>query len=269
MSTGQHVPFDHLHHARSDPRVGADHRVDIVCGDLPGPLAGRTRDLGIGGACLATASIVSYRSIRRIHLHLPDGVLRLEAEGRWQCEEASERVLLTGVSFTNPPTEAVSRLWDLVLDGGKTLARFLYGRSDLAHFSVDEAVGLAHASRWRNVAAGQYAYRGDAARSGASSIFVVFEGEVALQLRARGSSDHLVARLGPGRLFGGLPLVAEGLPSESAQAVTNVRLLEIHEASFRYLCAAKPWLAQRLAQAVTQVYAQRAGALLARVGDVL
>lgn len=268
MTTAQ-VPFDHLRHARSDPRIGADYRVDVLCGDLPGPLAGRTRDLGIGGACVATTSIVSYRSIRRVHLHLPGGVLQLEAEGRWQCEENSERVLLTGVSFVDPPAEAVAQLWDLVLDGGKTLARFLYGHSDLAHFSVDEAVGLAHASRWRRVDAGQFVYRGDVARSGASSIFIVYEGEVALALRARGVRDHVIARLGPGRLFGGLSLVAEGLPSESAQAATDLRLLEIHEASFRYLCAAKPWLAHRLAQAVTQVYAQRAGALLARVGDAL
>ncbi|MEB2344456.1 MAG: cyclic nucleotide-binding domain-containing protein [Deltaproteobacteria bacterium] len=268
MSTSQ-APFDHLRHARSDPRVGADHRAEIVSAGLPGPLVGQTRDLGIGGACIATASGFDIRSIRRVRLHLPGGAVMLEAEGRWQREEPSEKVMLTGVSFTDLPDEVVTRLWDLVLDSGKTLARFLYGGSDLSHFSVDEAVGLAHASRWRNVTTGHYIYRGDVPRSGLSSIFIVYSGEVALQVRARGVRDHLLARLGPGRLFGGLPLVAEGLPSESAQAATDVRLLEIHESSFRYLCAAKPWLAQRLAQAVTQTYAQRAGALLARVGDAL
>lgn len=267
MSTSQ-VPFDHLRHARTDPRVGADHRAEIVT-DLPGGLVGQTRDLGLGGACIATPSGFSYRSIRRVKLHLPGGVVTLDAEGRWQREEPSEKVMLTGVAFVDPPDEVVTRLWDLVLDSGKALARFLYGDTDLSHFSVDEAVGLAHASRWRSVAVGQYVYRGDVARSGASSIFVVYRGEVALQLRVRGAYDHVLARLGPGRLFGGLPLVAEGLPTESAQAATDVRLLEISESSFRYLCAAKPWLAQRLAQAVTQTYAQRAGALLARVGDAL
>jgi len=267
MSISQ-VPFDHLGHARSDPRVGADHRAEIVT-DLPGALAGHTRDLGIGGACIATPSGFSYRSVRRVRLHLPDGPVTLDAEGRWQREEPSEKVMLTGVAFVDPPEAVVTRLWDLVLDSGKALARFLYGHTDLSHFSVDEAVGLAHASRWRNVSVGQYVYRGDVARSGASSIFIVYRGEVALQLRVRGAHDHVLARLGPGRLFGGLPLVAEGLPAESAQAATDVRLLEIHEASFRYLCAAKPWLAQRLAQAVTRTYAQRASTLLARVGDAL
>lgn len=267
MSISQ-APYDHLRHARSDPRVGADHRAELAI-DLPGALVGQTRDLGIGGACIATSSGFSYRSIRRVTLHLPGGPVTLDAEGRWQREEPSEKVMLTGVCFLDPPDEVVTRLWDLVLDSGKALARFLYGDTDLSHFSVDEAVGLAHASRWRSVGVGQYVYRGDVARSGASSIFVVYRGEVALQLRVRGSFDHVLARLGPGRLFGGLPLVAEGLPSESAQAASDVRLLEIHESSFRYLCAAKPWLAQRLAQAVTSTYAQRAGALLARVGDAL
>ncbi|HEY8495040.1 MAG TPA: cyclic nucleotide-binding domain-containing protein [Myxococcota bacterium] len=263
------VPFDHLLHSRTDPRVGADFSAEIASSEFSGVLAGETRDLGIGGACIATRSPFSYRSIRHVVLHLPGGPVRLEATGKWQREEPSERVVLTGVAFTSPPDEVVSRLWDIVLDSGKALARFLYAESDLSHFTVDEAVGLAHASRWRNVSAGQFVYRGDVQRSGASSIFVVGRGEVVLQIRVRGTVDHPVARLGPGRLFGGLPLVADGLPGESAQAVTDVRLLEIHEGAFRYLCAAKPWLAHRLAAATTQAYARRAGALLARLGDAL
>lgn len=262
-------PYDHLLQARSDPRVGADYDVEIVSSDLAGPLAARSRDLGIGGACLATPSPFSFRSVRRVVLHLPGGRLELDAEGRWQREEPSEQVILTGVAFQAPPEAAVARLWDVVLDGGKALARFLYGDSDLAHFSVDEAVGLAHASRWRTVPAGRAIYRGDVERSGASSIFVLHTGTVQLQVRAKGVIDHTFATLGPGRLFGGLPLVAGGLPAEAAIARTDVRLLEIHEGSFRYLCAARPWLAQRLAQAVTLTYARRAGALLARVSEAL
>jgi hypothetical protein len=262
-------PYDHMMQARVDPRVGADFPVDIVSADLAGPLAACSRDLGIGGACLATSSPFSYRALRRVVLHLPGGRLELEAEGRWQREEVSEKAILTGVEFQKPPEAAVSRLWDVVLDGGKALARFLYGDSDLSHFTVDEAVGLAHASRWRNVRAGQSIYRGDVERSGASSIFVVHTGTVQLQVRAHGSIDHTFATLGPGHLFGGLPLVAGGLPAEAAVARNDARLLEIHEGSFRYLCAAKPWLAQRLAQAVTLTYARRAGALLARVSHAL
>jgi hypothetical protein len=262
-------PVDHVAQSRVDPRIGADFAVEVVCHDLPAPLVGRTRDLGIGGVCLATPSVFSCRSVRRVVLRLPDGRMVLDARGLWQKPEHGESAILTGLAFVSPSEEAVGRLWNVVLDGGKELARFLYGDSDLAKLSVDEAVGLAHASRWRNVPTGRYIYRGDAKQSGTASIFVVHTGAVALQLRVRGAIDHTIERLGPGRLFGGLPLIAEGLPSESALAATDVRLLEIHEGAFRYLCAAKPWLAQRLAEAVTQTYARRAGALLARLGNAL
>jgi len=263
------APEDHLAQSRVDPRIGADFPVEVVCHDLPAPLVGRSRDLGIGGVCVATPSMFSSRSVRRVALRLPDGRMVLEARGLWQKPEHGESTILTGIAFASPSAENVARLWNVVLDGGKELARFLYGDSDLACLSVDEAVGIAHASRWRNVPTGRYIYRGDAKQSGIASIFVVHTGTVTLQLRVRSAIDHTIDRLGPGRLFGGLPLIAEGLPAESALAATDVRLLEIHEAAFRYLCAAKPWLAQRLAQAVTQTYARRAGALLARVSNAL
>lgn len=260
---------DPVMQARVIPRVGADLAAEIHSGDFSQPLQARTRDIGVGGACLATASPFSYKSVRRVTLDLPGGRLALAARGSWQAVEHAENVVLTGVEFTDPGEPAVHQLWDLVMDGGKMLARFLHGGSDLAQLAADEAVGIAHASRWKEVPAGRYVYRGDAVRSGASSIFLVYSGTVVLQLRVRGAVDRAIARLGPGRLFGGLALVAEPMPGESAVAQTDVRLLEIHEQSFRFLCSGKPWLAQRLAQAVTMAYARRAGALLAELADKL
>lgn len=254
---------------RTVPRVGADVAATVYSRDFSGGLAARTRDLGIGGVCIATASPFSFRAVSRIALELPGGRIQLEATGLWQRVEHAEQVILTGIEFSEPAPAVVDQLWDLVMDGGKALARFLHGNSDLAHLSPDEAVGLAHASRWRNVPAGRYVYRSDAERSGEASIFIVQEGTVILQLRLRGVSDRPVARLGPGRLFGGLSLVAEGLPGESALAHDDVRLLEIHEGAFRYLCAAKPWLAQRIAHSVTLAYARRAGALLSELSEKL
>jgi hypothetical protein len=261
MSTGPGIE------ARAIPRVGAALAAEIVSGDFPQPLQASTRDVGIGGACLATLSPFSFGSVRRVSLTLPDGTLSLAARGTWQRSEHAEKVVLTGVEFIDPDERATDRLWDLVMECGKRLARFLHGDTDLRSLSPDEAVGISHASRWRDVPAGRYVYRHDVERSGDSAIFLVQSGLVVLQLRARGVIDRPIARLGPGRLFGGLALLAEPIDGESAIAHTDTRLLEITQASFRFLFASKPWLAQRIAQAVTVAYARRAAALLTELSQ--
>jgi CRP-like cAMP-binding protein len=248
--------------SRSIPRVGVDLAAEITSGDLSQALPARTRDIGIGGACLATISPFSYRSVRRVTLHMPDGILSVAARGMWQRVEHTENVVLTGVEFIDPDERSMDRLWDLVMDCGKTLARFLHGDTDLRNLSPDEAVGISHASRWRAVPTGRYVYRDDVARSGDASIFLVHSGSIVLQLRMRGAIDRPIARLGPGRLFGGLALLAEPIAGESAIAHSDARLLEINHASFGFLCATKPWLAQRIALAVTLAYARRAATLL-------
>ena len=253
--------------SRTIPRVGFDLPAEIAAGDFPQGLVARTRDIGIGGACLATISPFSYRSVRRVKLHLADGVLTVAARGMWQRVEHAENVVLTGVEFVDPDERTMDRLWDLVMDCGKSLARFLHGDTDLKNLSPDEAVGISHASRWRDVPTGRYVYRGDVARSGEAAIFLVHSGTVILQLRMRGAIDRPIARLGPGRLFGGLALLAEPIEGESAIAHSDARLLEINQASFRFLCATKPWLAQRIAQAVTLAYARRAATLLTEISQ--
>lgn len=261
--------FEQMLQLRAVPRVGADYEASVFSRDFRGGLAARTRDLGIGGVCIATASPFSFQSVHRVVLVLPNGKISLEAKGLWQRVEHAGQVILTGIEFLEPDPGVIDQLWDLVMDGGKLLARFLHGDSDLAHLSPDEAVGVAHASRWRDVPAGRYVYRSDVQRSGEASIFIVLSGHVILQLRLRGVSDRTLARLGPGRMFGGLSIVAEGLPGESALAHDDVRLLEIHEGAFRYLCAARPWLAQRIAHSVTLAYARRAGILLTELSEQL
>jgi hypothetical protein len=250
------------------PRVGVDLPAEVVSSDFPQPLVARTRDIGIGGACFATVSPFSYRAVRRVTLQLPDGPITVDARGSWQRNEHAENVVLTGVEFIDPGEALTTRLWDLVMDAGKTLARFLHrGDSDLKHFTPDEAVGISHASRWREVPAGRFVYRHDVARSGESSIFLVYSGAVILQLRMRGAVDRPIARLGPGRLFGGLALLAEPVEGESAVAHSDARLLEINQTSFRFLCATKPWLAQRVAQCITLAYARRAAQLLTELAQ--
>lgn len=254
---------------RGTPRVGADFEVELHVSDLPAPLVARTRDIGVTGACVATSSPFAIKSLHRVVVHLPAGRLSLEAEGRWQRETKTDSAILTGVSFIEPPASAVDVLWDVVLDAGKELARFLYSHTDLNGMGVEEALGLAQISRYRDVPAGQTIYRQDSARPGEDSIFLVTRGSVLLQVRVRDARETLFARLGPGQIFGGMPLIAEAPHAESAVADSVVRLLEIDRDAWSYLRSAKPWLAHRVASSLDRVVARRLRDVLVRVRDAL
>lgn len=261
---------------RGTPRVGADYEVELQVGDLPAPLVARTRDVGVTGACVATASPFAIKSLHRVVLHLPagrlspgEGRLSLEAEGRWQRETRTDAAVLTGISFIEPPAKAIDVLWDVVLDAGKELARFLYSHTDLNGMGVEEALGLAQISRYRDVPAGQTLYRQDTARPGEDSIFLVMQGAVLLQVRVRDARETLFARVGPGQIFGGMPLIAEAPHAESAVAESAARLLEIDRDAWNYLRTAKPWLAHRMAASLDRVVARRLRDVLVRVRDAL
>jgi CRP-like cAMP-binding protein len=255
--------------SRKNPRVGCDFPVDVYARDFQGALAARTRDLGIGGMCIATASPFSYKSIQRVVLKLPERFLDLEAEGRWQRHTPGDDLLLTGVSFVRLPDELLETLWDHVLDGAKHLARFLHARSDLSELDIEEAMGLAQVTRYREVGRGHTIFREDVSEPGEDSIFLVARGSVTLQARVRGARNVVVDRLGPGRLFGGMPLLGDLPPSVTAVADGDCRLMEIDRSAFEYLCAAKPWLAQRLSQAVSRAQARRAREIVARARESL
>jgi len=66
-----------------------------------------------------------------------------------------------------------------------------------------------------------------------------------------------------------LPLIGDVPHAESAFAETDAELLEIDRSAWRYLRGAKPWLAQRLAEAVVRSYARRVREVLARSRDQL
>lgn len=245
------------HELRGAPRVAADLPVELHLTGLPGPLVGRTRDVGVTGLCVATTSVYDVKSLRRVSLTLPGGRFELAAEGRWQRERRNDRHVLTGIAFTESPLDAVDLLWDLVLDAGKRFARFLHAHSDLHGLGMEEALGLAQISRYRDVAEGTTLYREKTSEPGEDSIFLVAQGEVALQLRVRDAREARLARLGPGEMFGGMPLVAECAHAESAVAATAVRLFEIDRLAYAHLCHAKPWLAQRLGMSLARTYTRR------------
>lgn len=254
---------------RGSGRVGSDLPVELHVAELPAPLLARSRDIGVGGICVATPSPFALKSVRRVVIALPAGAVTVEAEGRWQVDATGDDLLLSGLAFPAPSAEAIEALSHFVLETGRTLARFLYAQSELRDFGLEEILGLAQITRFCDVNAGHFIYRQDTARTGEDSIYVVARGGVCLQARARGAREVTLARLQAGQVFGGMPLVGEATHPESAVAESDCRLLEIDRDSFRYLETARPWLAQRLAFAVARTYTRRLQEILARVRDQL
>jgi CRP-like cAMP-binding protein len=255
------LPLDPLE-VRSNPRVGTDLPVQIYAGDFGGALHGRTRDLSIGGVCIATPSPFSYKSVQRVTLTLPARSVTLDAVGCWQREDPQDDLILTGLSFDRPEPEALELVWDHVLDSGKILARFLYERTALHELGLEEAMGLAQVTRYRTMHTGELIYRQGTRGEHNDSIFLITEGSVTLQIRIRDAIEQPLARLEAGDLFGGLPLLADLPHAETAVANEDIRLLELDRSAFRHLRSMKPWLGHRLGVALLRVHAQRLAATL-------
>lgn len=261
-------PVDPLE-VRSDPRVGTDIPVEVYATDFSGALLGETRDLSIGGACIATQSPFNIKSVQRVVLGLPARKLMVNAIGCWQREDPSEGLILTGIQFENPDADQLEVVWDQVFDSGKRLARFLYERTALHELGLEEAMGLAQVTRFRAVSAGNMIYQQGRRGDGSDSIFLVIEGNVTLTVRARDAIERTLCQLGVGDIFGGLPLLADLPHCETAVADTNVRLLEVDASAFRHLRSMKPWLGHRLGVALLRVHAQRMSKTLGLASDQL
>jgi CRP-like cAMP-binding protein len=262
------TPQGKLNH-RARLRVGFDAPVRIYSRGFSGPLAGRTRDLGVGGMCVATDSLVALDAIERVDLLLSDGALSLAVKGRWQAAVEEACFVLSGLEFVRPDPHAISRLWDVLAARGKELALFLYAGSDLSDLGAEEALGLAQVSRSRLAPRGATIYPRSGAAPGDSSIYIVEEGDVALEVRVGGVIPKVIDRLGKGRLFGGVALITDEPEAERALAESDVRLIEIDASAYRYLSATRPWLACHLATAVARAYGKRMRELLVRVRDLL
>lgn len=249
---------------RAQPRVATDFPVRLYSHDFSGPLHGRTRDLGLHGACLATASPFAIKSLYRIELILPTVLVEVSARGCWQREQPGDDLIFTGIAFGGLSPSQNEAIWRILIGAGQQLARFLYENSTLWELGLEEAMGLSQVTRYRSIPAGRTLYRQDTRNPGEDSIFLLMEGQVGLQVRVRDALELDVGRLGPGDLFGGFPLVVDLPHIESAIAETDTSLLEIDSAAFRYVRSAKPWLGQRLTSAVIRVSAERVRAIVER-----
>lgn len=252
---------------RSDPRVGVELRAELVSDQFSGGLPVTTRDISIGGACVATRSPVALSGLRQLVLHLAGGPVRLSIVGRWQDANPATGVILTGVAFSPVSVELQDVLWDAVLDASKDVARFLLRNSELRDLGIDGAMSIAQACRLCLVGTGAAIFQQSGqAVSSQSSFFILREGSVVLRTRLRGAIERDVATVQPGQIIGGLPMLASVGHFESAIARTPSKLIEIDERAYLHLAQSRPWVAQKLAFAAARAYAQRMHATLQTLG---
>jgi hypothetical protein len=250
---------------RSDPRIAADLRVEILSQAFSGALAARTRDLSIGGACLATPSPIAVGSIRAVTVAFPEAAVRLRAVGTWQCCHPTLGTTLTGVRFDAVEPPAQDLLWEFVLKEGRQLARFFHFHTAIEGVGIDGAIGLAHVTRLCLPNAGDIVYR-QRSGSSSSSIYVVQEGAIVLQMRVNAARTQDFAVLRRGDVFGGSLMPTHNDDEELAVARSQARLLEIDERALAYLSLGTPWLAQALIAAATGAYAHRLRGALRKLG---
>jgi hypothetical protein len=238
--------------------------VQLHLAGLAGPLASVARDLSAGGFCAATPSCFAMQDLRRVTLMLPEKRLDLQAEGRWQLEMAGEERFFTGIQFVDIPGDALEPLWDLVHRQTKLLTVWLSEQRDFQQLGLHEAMDLVQLTRLREVRAGKTLYwqgRRD------DSIFVVHSGEVVLERRTPEHHKLAVGRIGPGQVLGGVGVVADLLPGETAVVDRDASLLEIARGSFESLQRSNPALAFRIASIVTHRHIERIDGALRRLLD--
>jgi hypothetical protein len=250
---------------RSDPRVALEIRADILSKDFAGPLPARTRDLSIGGVCIATPSPIAVGSIRGVSVALSEQPLRLRAVGTWQRFHPTLGTILTGVRFDGVEPEAQDLLWEYISREGQQLARFFHRHVAIDELGIDGATGLAQVTRLCLLRTGDVVYRQAPGGSASNSIYIVQEGSIVLQVRINATRTQEFGVASRGELFGGLPGISSMEHEEFAVARSQARVLEIDERAFSYLSLSSPWLAQRLAAELTNTYARRVRAALTAV----
>jgi hypothetical protein len=246
---------------RALPRVAISFPVRLHVTGLAGSLEARARDVGAGGMCVATPSPFAVSDLRAVTLLTPNGRVDLGAEARWQHEVSGEDGFFTGLRFLEVSDGPLELLWDLVHERAKSLARWLLHQPDFSGLGVQDNLEIAQVTRLREVRAGGLLYRQG---SPEDSIFVVTRGEIVFELRTPRQRKRTLGRVGPGQVVGGLGLVANSLPGETAIADRDVSLLEISRGAFENLQAANPALAFHVASLVVNGQLRRMETALGR-----
>lgn len=101
-----------------------------------------------------------------------------------------------------------------------------------------------------------------------ATCFVIQSGRVELT-RAGPIGDRLVARLGPGELFGEAGMLLGRVRTVSATAVADARLLELDAETFEAMCVDRPMIVMRLVRRLAERVVQLEERLAALGADDL
>lgn len=225
------------------PRIGLTRDVELYGSGFSGRLPATTVDVSPGGVCVLTPTPIATDGISAVGLQLGGERVRFGARGSWQ-RPVEGGGFMTGIAFSAPAPRETSLLWDLVLERGSELARFLHGLPGLERLGIDALMSVCQIVRARDVATRDVVGLLPCDSAKLSSVFVVFRGSVSVQLRRRSGCAAIRRHAGPGNSFGAWAGVHAEPAAQYAVALEHTELLEISSSAFEHLRVAHPIAAE-------------------------
>jgi len=226
---------------RGSVRVAAIMPVELVFSYGSGnAIPARSIDIGMGGMCVQTTSIIDSEAVRTVRFSLGGNRVGFDVGSRWNTELGGNGGPATGLVFESVDEPSQNCLWDYIQKRGRDLGAFLSSCEGLDQLNFEEALELALATRLREVRAGDLVYRGGDEEA-SSAISILMTGAVSLE-PANGRFSQQIARVEPRELFGGLPVSAGCAAFERAVAIEPSRILEFSAYAVENLLNTKPHL---------------------------
>ena len=233
---------------RMSARVAAIFPVELVLGGSPYTvLPARSLDVGMGGICVSTGSILDGNLVHFVRFKLGRFDLELKVDSCWSSSTGSQAGPQMGFVFQDLVPTAEAAIWNFIQERALEIATFLRTCKGLPNLDFQDSLDLALATRIREVDSGQLVYGSVGDRS-SGSIFAVFRGSIMLE-RATGKRNQEIAEVPSGEFFGGLPVIAGCPPFDRAVATRSSTLLEFLEFSTNYLLVHKPTVGAALTRA--------------------
>jgi CRP-like cAMP-binding protein len=247
---------------RALPRVAIAFPVWLHVAGRAAPYYARARDLSVAGVGVESPQPLPLPEIRSVTLATPEGRMQLAAQGRWQAEEAAGQRFAVGICFPAVERVALDRLWALVHGQSRRLLHRLARAHEIRDLGLDHRLQLIHGSRLREARAGETLYQLGQRAPGEDSIFLVLDGEVALEGPTPDGKALMLDRAVAGDLIGGLPRLARLAADHAARVSRDASMLELPAAGFEKFMEVSPRLALELAAAVLRgQLARRPGGL--------
>lgn len=249
---------------RASARVAAMLPVELIFSYGSGnTMPARSIDIGMGGMCIQTSSIIDSQAVDAVRFNLGGNRVGFDVCSPWNIDLGGSGGPATGLVFESLDGPKKDALWDFIQGRGRDLGSFLTSCEGLEQLLFEESLELALATRLREFAAGDLIYRGREEDT-SSSISVVMTGSVVLEL-ADGRCNQQISQVGPRELFGGLPIVAGCAPIERAIAIEETRILEFSAYAAENLLNTKPHLGVSLLRAASFHWMRRFAETLERV----